>query len=627
MRQSIKEEAGPVQNINQTKIAILCICLFSKTLFASDFRPSRHIENSPTHNSAFPGNEPSAEEILAIRIPGVKPSRTFSPDDFAGGLGPIRIPGVKPPRILNPDDFTGGLSPIRVPDETPPRRVNPDFGSSYHLKTPKLSGTFGSPEAELSKGNLGKAKASCIQAAINGGASIPNLNDSTVWEFATTGSSSMRLASRNMTALQSKLLGSARAPAALAKADSCSTDLQYSKCVSLLSKATTEVTQAYYNSAIKTDKSAWNEVLSFLGLMPLDGENDEHMDVVTAFRAAQDRESKDTGRKSTVDLSSIENQDSLLVATQLLIQRIDESLARGDQEASDKAKAILKKINPSAAYAASCVLGSLKRGGLNENLDPAGQPQGSYFGPLSGIDYAKQDELKTRGLDAKEIIGIVGLTLTAVTIIQNYFKNSNDTENAQKIREQNELKEYQACSMGPACDKLYPDAAAKVKAAKDEAGPQTPKDGAAGPQRLPELDPDGMFAPSVPDKTIPGSGGNGGELGEFNPPPTGGVLEDLLNSQKDLDRHIDPEASERFCQKAVNDYKEFALKKVTSGGRPVDRVPSKSDDAIPFGAFGVTQFDKWTPAYWIEQKGKMESDPNYQAKLNNCHTMDEVQGL
>ena len=52
-----------------------------------------------------------------------------------------------------------------------------------------------------------------------------------------------------------------------------------------------------------------------------------------------------------------------------------------------------------------------------------------------------------------------------------------------------------------------------------------------------------------------------------------------------------------------------------------------SDNPIPSGAFGVAQFDKWTPAYWAEQKKNKESDPEYQDKQNNCHVMDEAQGL
>jgi hypothetical protein len=67
-------------------------------------------------------------------------------------------------------------------------------------------------------------------------------------------------------------------------------------------------------------------------------------------------------------VSALENQDPLILATNLIIQRIDESLARGNKEDADKAKAkaILLKINSSAEHAVSCVLESVNFGGLNE---------------------------------------------------------------------------------------------------------------------------------------------------------------------------------------------------------------------------------------------------------------------
>jgi hypothetical protein len=582
-----------VQNSNQTKIVILCICLFSKTLFASDFRPSGRSRSTGT---VSPGTLPAT-----------------------------RTPGGTPPRTVNPD-FGGESSPRLRPGSIPPRRANPDFGSGFDHK-PKISGTFGTPKAELSKGNVSKAKASCIQDAIQGGEKIPNFDDSSVWEFATKDSSRGMIprSSRAMTALQSKLSGSAHTPAAFAKVDACNNDLQHSACVSLLSKATTEVTQAYYNSALNTDNSAWDDVLSFLGLMPLDGNNDEHIDVVDALKKAQDKANKQTGRTASIDLSPIENQDPLLVATQLLIQRIDESLARGDREGADKAKSILKKINPSAAYAASCVLGSVKLGGLNDNLDPAGRPQGSYFGPLSGIDYGKVDELKTHGVFGADDIAMAMLIVAGATYISYEIHHYLDKKEANAQRAEDKaaqrIKDYMDCK-GPACAGLYPDAAAAVKAATP---PQVPPSQGSTPTRQ---DPDAIRMPVMTiTAPLPGSGGNAGELTPFDPTPSGSDLKDKNKKEHDWDKHIDPEASERFCQKVVNDYKDFAIKKVTSSGHPVEGLPSTIDNPIPFGAFGVAQFDKWTPDYWAKQKKNRESDPDYLAKQNNCHAMDEAQGL
>lgn len=616
MRHSFNDEAETVQNSNQAKIAILCIFLFSKTLFAADSWPLRPSRSS---DSVFPDSDLSSGALPAIRKPSGIPPRTVGPDF-----------GEKP-------------FPSRTWRTNPPRTVLPDFGGGLdNNKKPRISGTFGTPEAELIDGNLSNAKASCIQDAIQGGENIPNLDDSSVWEFATKSSSIVMPISRPssaVTALQSKLMGSSHTAAAFAKSSSCDNDLQHSACVSLLSKASTEVTQAYYNSALKKDLSIWDEVSSFLGLIPLDRENDEHVDIVTALKKARDKENRGTGGTASIDLSSIENQDPLLVATQLLIQGIDESLARGDKDGADKAEKILKKINPSAAYAVSCVLGSVKLGGLNEDLDQAGQPQGSYFGPLSGIDYGKVDELKIHGFFGVDDIALITLVLTGITLISYEIHHYIDSKKAdakdkkddaraaraEKIAEKTlltqRIKDYMACK-GPTCAGLYPDAAAVVKAATPP--PAAPSQGSTPTRK----DPDTLRIPVMTiTAPLPGSGGNAGELRPFDPTPSGSDLSDKIKKEKDWDKHRDPEASERFCQKTVNDYKAFAIKKVTDSGRPVEILSAISDNPIPSGSFGIAQFDKWTSAYWAEQKRNRESDPEYQAKQNNCHAMDEAQGL
>lgn len=304
-----------MKNANQTKIAMLCVFLFSKTLFASDLR--------------------------------ISPST------------PIRTTPTSAPRI--------------TPDLT--------FG-----RGPRILGTFGTAEAELAKKNLTNAKASCIQDAASSGEQLPNLNDSSVWEFATLSSRSpieSYLSSRQST-LQNKFESSASRPAAFKK--TCSSDVQATACASLLNKSMNEATQAYYQSALQNDRSVWDEVLDYLGLSIPGTKGDEHMDVVSALQRVEEERNPQATTGEFNSLKPIENQDPLLVATKLIIQRLDESLVRDDREGAEKAKYLLKKINPSAAYASNCVLGEAKNGGLNEDLDPAGHLRGSYFGPLSGVD-------------------------------------------------------------------------------------------------------------------------------------------------------------------------------------------------------------------------------------------------
>ncbi len=560
----------------------------------------------------------------------------FGPPASGGGLGGI-IPKPKP---FNPPSIGGGFS------GNP--RTNPDLG----LNPRTISGTFDNPEAELSKGNVINARASCIQDAIQGGQKIPNFNDSSVWEFAHEGApkiSQIPRLSPNLSLFKSKLMGSARQPAALAK-KTCGEDLRHSACVTLLSKSTTEVTQAYLKSALNTDSSVWGEVLSFLGLMPLNGDENENMNIIEALKEAQDKHNQETSTKNSIDLSPLENEDPLLLASQLLIQRIDESLARGDKKEADKAKSILEKINPSAEHAVTCVLGNVKFSGLNDNLDPNGRPKGSYFGPLSGIDYGKQDTLITHGMKTSDIAAVITAGLAVAYAIKDVFKSFSDDEKEKKedakhkeilevqrstaeahksaAEAQKEatraatLTKYLECTRAD-CDKIYPEAAAQVKAANGE-----PKTGSsADPGKPVERNPDDMWAPSVKEPLPPGSGGGSGELAPWENIPEKEDNSEKVAAQKEWQKHHDPKASEHFCQKTVQDYKNFAVKKLTSSGRPQVTPLHITDLPIPSEPYGIVDFEKWDNAYWAEQKKNRQSDPEYQAKENNCHVMDEVQGL
>jgi hypothetical protein len=582
----------------QFKIASLCLLACSKTVFASD-----------------------------LPIIGVA-SKALKPAGIAG------LPTLtQPPRPTRP----GATFPLKNP---PPRTP------AFFDFDKKLPGTFGSPSEELFKRNIPNARASCIQAAIQSGDEIP-VNDSSVWEFANKGPSARLLPPRSspvITSIQLKMLGSGHTPAALATGDACNNDIRHSACVSLLSKAMTEVTQAYHKSALNTDTSVWREVLSFLGLMPLDGNDNENMNIIEALKKAQDGQNKESHTNNSIDLSPLENEDPLLLASQLLIQKIDESLARGDKEGADKAKDILEKINPSAEHAVNCVLGNVKLGGLNDNLDPNGRPQGSYFGPLSGIDYGKQNTLITHGSALSDTTAVITVGLAIVYAIKDVFKSFSDAEKEKKedakhkeivdahkasteaqkeaTRSAN-LRDYLNCK-GAICDKLYPIAAAQVKAANEGTKPGGP----AAPGRPAEKGPDDMWAPSVKqDPLPPGSGGGSGELVPWENMPIKVDNSERVGAQNEWQKHHDPQAIEHFCQKTVQDFKSFAIKKITNSGRPIVTSLHVTDLPIPSEPYGIVDFEKWDNAYWTEQKKNREFDPEYQDKENNCHAMDEVQGL
>ncbi|RYZ90497.1 MAG: hypothetical protein EOP04_03775 [Proteobacteria bacterium] len=100
-----------------------------------------------------------------------------------------------------------------------------------------------------------------------------------------------------------------------------------------------------------------------------------------------------------------------------------------------------------------------------------------------------------------------------------------------------------------------------------------------------------------------------------------------LAAQKEWQKHRDPQASERFCQETVKDYKSFAIRKIAGSGRQIENPIYIFDRPIPSDPYGVAQYEKWDNAYWREQKKNKEFDPAYKAQQNNCHVMDEAEGL
>ncbi|RYZ90970.1 MAG: hypothetical protein EOP04_02140 [Proteobacteria bacterium] len=580
-----------MKNSAQIKTALLCVLLMSNTLFASD-----------------QGALKFASTALSSKGP-LKP---------AIGSG-SSLPAIGLPRL--------------TPDLT--------FGSG--LKPKKISGTFGSPASELSKNNVSNAKAACIQDALSAGVQLPIADDSTVWEFATTSSQPAieHLITPALKDTQSGFESSSAHPEAFS--NDCADDIKAKACSSLMNKSMNEVTQAYYKSSLSVDKSGWDEVVAYLGLRPLDLPPGEHIDLVTALQKAQEKEDTNANLNGLNSFRTIENQDPLLLATKLIIQRIDESLARGDKEGADKATAILKKINPSAAFATTCVLSNAKNSGLNENLDPAGRPVGSFFGPLSGVDYSHDYSRSEIGGFAM-LVFIVGTTLSIASLIQGWAANRAGDEKEKRDAEARRrsdaiamanakasrdiatvisINSFRACNGEKSCEALYPLGKEAIAAAAKK---EEKAAGTAGPGRPVEdngikMDPFVITAPK------PGSGGGGGELVPWEDAPLKFDYGEQLAKQKEAWKKADPKAAENFCAKTIKDYKAFGLRRLTSPGRPKESSPTSSSQPIPAGAFGVAQFDTWTASYWAEQKKIHLSNSANLAAENNCKSMDEVQGL
>ena len=556
-----------MQKSFQFNVAAFCLVLFSNTVLAAGIKPRRL--------------EPSS-------IPGFPiATGTFSPK--------------KPTFVLAPR-----------PTERGPREV---FENSK-----KLPGSFGSPQIELSKGNITSAKVSCIQDAIQNGDEIPT-DDSSVWEFATDDGKPINSLVRKPSARSIKL------PSAFAE-NSCDESGQRKSCVALLSKSISETPQAYYNSTIQGDASTWTEVGAFLGVAS-DFNNDEPKDINESLIEAEAKAQKEGKIDPSQSVQGLTGQDPLLVATQLLIQKIDESLARGNRDIALRGQALLKKINPSAAHALSC-LGIFKPELMTESrLD---DQKGSGIGPISGMDYGKLHELATHSNPAMigAIAAVAGTTIVAVTYITSVINHWNDSNKADAARKEDiaradraaldqRIKDYMACK-GPACAGLYPDAAAAVKAATPV--PAAPAQGSTPTREDPgAAAPIDMFAPSIPPKPQHGSGGGAGELNPLDLDNSKTTPFGIRPRNPNDARREDPEAAARFCTQVVNKYKQFKNHKNQFSGRRVDKEDTSSPP-IPSG-LGIAKFDEWDTNFWADRK----SHNGFGSENNNCNSMDKVEGL
>ncbi|RYZ91054.1 MAG: LapA family protein [Proteobacteria bacterium] len=598
----------------QTKIAVLCLLLISKTTLASDFGG---------------------------------PAYDFDSAD------------VK----LNIGDLTGfkGSKPGFIP-----KRFNLEGFSNLTPYKPKIPGTFGTPEAELAKGHAGQAKVSCIQEAVSNNEFIPNASASSAWEFAAKGLISRGPALASLSIGKSvplKFGDSTKPPKAFSKKNLCGSDnVKHGACAQLLSKSLTEVPQAYYKSEVTTNPDVWEEVADFYSISLKDDETGITLNFTEALTQKTNELEKNIKKDSSpITASNFIGKDPVLLATNLLIASIDEALSKGDREASNKAMALLAKINPSAKYAVRCVLGSVSNGGLNDDLDPSGRPtKGSMVGPLTGTDYGSKEMIKYGEPTSIVILTAIGVGVAIGSLITLWANRSTDSERYEKDQQDkqldkqsaklerledttyrekvfaaDQLKEYMKCDLGgEACGRLYPEAAKAVVESKKAPVEVKVPTGTTGPEKRVE---DDMWAPMVKQKIIPGSGGAGGELlppdldlSKPEPYYSGS------SSGEEAFTRIDPSAGQRFCDQTVRDYKAFAIKRLTSGGRPVETLPKAIPISAQLGAslalgsftsgsaYGVAAFDQWDRDFWNEQIDIYLDDPTNHAKENDCKSKDPV---
>ena len=529
----------------------------------------------------------------------------FSKTVLATGITPRR---PQPSVISGFPESTGTISPKKPIFGTAPKTIETTPFEVFE-NNKKLPGSFRSPQRELSKGNVTSAKVACIQDAIQNGDEIP-VDESSVWEFASDDGKSTNALLPKPSARSTKL------PAAFANS-SCEDSAAHSSCVALLSKSFNEAPQAYYKSAIQEDASIWREVGSFLGLAS-DFNIDQPKDINESLIEADAKAQKEGKIDPSLSVQNITSQDPLLVATQLIIQKIDEALAMGNRDIALKGQALLKKINPSAAHGLSC-LGIFKEELMSESR--LHDHKGTGIGPISGIDYAKQHELATHSNSALigAIAAVAAATIGAITLINTYLDQKHNNERADKDAAEKSIERYMACK-GPACDKLFPEAAAAVKAATPL--PATPAQGSTPTRQDPGATaPVDMFAPSIAPKPQQGSGGGAGELNPFdldNSKPTPfGITPPHPNDA----RREDPEAAARFCSQIVNKYKQFKSHKIQFGGRLAEKENSLSAP-IPSG-FGIAKFDEWDDKFWADRK----IHNGFGSENNNCNSMDKVEGL
>ncbi|RYZ91449.1 MAG: hypothetical protein EOP04_00340 [Proteobacteria bacterium] len=397
----------------------------------------------------------------------------------------------------------------------------------------------------------------------------------------------------------------------------------------LYEKSLSEAPQAYHKSLLYDDVKVWREVSDFLGLTK-QGENpEEHKDLTILLSEAAGK--LDGKSPSTyMVISAAISEDTILLATRLIISKIDQALANHDRDSADKAKAILKKLNPSSAYATDCLLGYLPQDKLYDDGAKDLHPDSNKLriGPLSGIDYANR-EVEKQNIGVAGAVAVFTLVLTLAdsirTMIVDHQRRTEDLMRDDRKNKQDELLAkqslYNDCKHGPAvCDKLYPEAAAAVKKAVADVKADADKNaGTAGPGR--RVEPDSVVTPSRPStKPCVGCGGSGGEVyvpeGDLDTTRFGSGIANPGRFTR-----FDETAADRLCEKVESNFNVYMSNKVSGPRRVEDNSAYEVSLEIPQSC-EVVEFEKWTPEFFQDQKIQKLMDVTSTA--SHCQAADPV---
>lgn len=475
-------------------------------------------------------------------------------------------------------------------------------------KGTKIPGSYKGVQAELEDGNLKNANLSCLNSAMTSGTKFPTATTGDVYNFSGSfGKSKIIMPVAVPTRINSFLQSSSPKTPLAFRVNECTEDPQRTACMQLFEKSVSEAPQAYFNSKLNDDPKLWREITDYLGLTkpdlnpkPVPNPSDDQLkgkdiSVVLAEESAKLDPEKD--KKQLDILNQAISEDSILVATKLIVDRLDRALATRNKEGVEKALEMLKKVNPSAAHSASCLVSYLKIELLDQKdfLKNASRNE-PQIGPLTGRDYTQKDKGETANSAA------IGVVIAGLEFLKGIYNDINDAKKEEIAEIQRQTEGYSECK----------------SAGKGDCGITYPKGHAEFNRRK-------GLPPPVPPKgsTCTGCGGGGGEVVPDDLLPHIGPNTPKAKDKKESYTRFDPNAGERLCDKVVRDFGTYMTKKV-SGPRRVEEDKDFNTSLEMAPTFEVTNYQVWNdPNNRIDRLIKDRLDP-LKKKPSHCGTIDPV---
>lgn len=615
--------------INREKL--IALGLVTATVSTNVYARGIRISDSSSSTSS---SSTSSSSVPPRRSGGVIPS--FS---TGGGVSPVHTSGGGSPITVDPD-LLGGGSPITIdPDllsgglggKNP--RLPHGIGSVLS-SLEKLNGGFSnivSAQNNLIDGNYYSADRACLKVEQNApqgkwidDASIDAFRDPTYEaEFKTK-----QMIASMPADLAQKF--KQKGPTIMDRGNPCNDTVQKQMCRALLGRSIIDERQANYSP---------------VGEQPvLDSETQLSRDKAEEeLNGAIETKDEETTVGETVSGPTSSTQDK----TVFLLIMIDKALAKGDKKGAQGAIALLREINPSAAYALDC-LGVMTFGQKDKDsrLPISKDPE---IGPITGLDYsddAAHENPVVTGV-ARELgweavkAGVVKLVDSGIEAVTGSKFFETEANRREKMKQ--EYKDYLACKQagGAGCDQAWEDGALMDKRGKEGKNiftgePLKKNDGTPGSPETPLPPLDSNPLPNDDDSNrgpVIGPSPSGTPEHPVQPDIAAGKspIEKLGLSKKDREEIIktrDPNATENYCKQVVQDFRNIKNKELTM--TPVQFAGdnfAQTTGRIAGMSGGVMVFDQWGKDFWTEMNDFSSHLPGAQSKENSCNAADPVEPM